>query len=291
VTRRPDRRGFTPASEPSLALTRETLVSDLRTLGVRPGQTLLVHASLRKIGWVIGGAATVVAALLDSVGETGTVVMPTPTEENSTTSRAYLELTDGMSPREVAEHKAKMPPFDRLLTPTIRGGLVAEALRTTPGAVRSDHPQSSFAAVGAQAARLMAGHERTSHLGEESPLGALYALGEVGHGEAMVLLLGPGYESCTALHLAEYRYTARPPTCIYECVISVDGERRWDSFRDVVLDDTQFVLIGLKAEEQIEPDRRHEGRVGNAECRLLPLRDLVDFATVWLASARASSCT
>jgi aminoglycoside 3-N-acetyltransferase len=239
-------RGLAHASEPHVMRTREGLVRDLRALGVRSGQTLLVHASLRAIGWVDGGPAAVVAALRDSVGEAGTIVMPATTQENSTTSRAHLKLIARKSPREVEEYRARMPAFDKLLTPAPEAGKIAEALRTTLGAVRSDHPQSSFAAVGARAAGLMAGHELTSHLGEESPLGRLYDLKD-----AAVLMMGTGYESCSALHLGEYRYTDRPPKRDYECVVSFDGKPRWTNYRDVILDDEEFRLIGWQAEKRI----------------------------------------
>ena len=95
-----------------------------------------------------------------------------------------------------------MLAFDPEATPT-SAGAVAEALRTTPGAERSDHPQSSFAAVGHDARELMAGHRLNCHLGEDSPLAKLYER------DASILLLGVEYLSCTAFHLAEYRYTKR----------------------------------------------------------------------------------
>jgi aminoglycoside 3-N-acetyltransferase len=267
------------ARVPGLALTREALVADLRALGVRLGQTLLVHASLSAVGWVDGGPATVVEALHDSVGNAGTVVMPAITPENSTTSRVYRERTAGLSPRQVAEYHALMPPFDRLLTPAIKAGIIAETLRTMPGAVRSDHPQSSFAAMGEHAASLMAGHQLTSHFGEESPLAGLYDLPD-----AAILLLGVGYEACSALHLAEYRYAISPPTQVYRCVVSVNGNRRWVRYRDVVLDDEDFRIIGRHAEKRIEGAL---GNVGGAECHLMPLRDVVDFATGWMARHRS----
>lgn len=69
-------------------VTSQRLVRDLRGLGVRRGDTLLVHASLRRIGWVDGGAPTVISALRQAVGETGNVVAPAGTEDNSLTSRA-----------------------------------------------------------------------------------------------------------------------------------------------------------------------------------------------------------
>lgn len=272
-------RGLERVRAPSPPVTRETLAQDLRALGVEPGQTLLVHARLSAIGWVEGGPGTVVAALRDSVAAGGTVVMPSITPENSTTSRAYLERTAGLSRRQVAEYRARMPAFDRQLTPAPQAGLIAEALRTLPGAVRSAHPQSSFAAIGAGARKLMADHRLTSHLGEKSPLAGLYDLRD-----AAILMIGVGYESCSALHLAEYRYTDCPPRRFYECVISVGGKRCWAKYVDVVLDDEEFGLIGRHAEDRMELAR---GRVGNAECRLMPLRGVVDLATAWMASYRS----
>jgi aminoglycoside 3-N-acetyltransferase len=259
--------------------TREALVSDLRALGVRHGQTLLVHASLSAIGWVDGGPATVVAALHDSVGQAGTIVMATTNEENSTTSRTHQRLVAGKSPREAKEYRDRMPAFDRLRTPATGAGRIAEALRTTPGAVRSGHPQSSFAAIGARAAGLMASHRLTSHLGEESPLAAIYDVGD-----AAILMVGVGYARCSALHLAEYRYTDRPPTRVYKCVVSTDGERHWTDYRDVVLDDEEFGLIGRRAQEMVGGAN---GPVGNADCRLMPMGDIVDFATDWMARHRS----
>jgi aminoglycoside 3-N-acetyltransferase len=264
---------------PARALTREAIVAALRALGVRPGQTLLVHASLSAIGWVEDGPATVVAALQDSVGESGTIVMPATTAENSTTSRVHLERIAGKNPRQVREFLARMPAFDRLVTPATGAGMIAEALRTTAGAVRSNHPQSSFAALGMRAAGLMDGHQLTSHLGEESPLARLYDLRD-----AAVLMIGVGYGSCSALHLAEYRYTGRPPTRAYECVVSARGERRWTEYRDVVLDDEEFELIGLDMRKRVETA---QGLVGEAKCHLVPLREVVDFATDWMAHYRS----
>jgi hypothetical protein len=50
--------------------------------GVRPGGVLLVHSSLRALGWVSGGPLTVVHALLDLLGPDGTLVVPSQTADN-----------------------------------------------------------------------------------------------------------------------------------------------------------------------------------------------------------------
>jgi aminoglycoside 3-N-acetyltransferase len=257
-------------------VTRAQLVRDLRRLGVTPGQTLLVHASLRSIGLVDGGALAVVNALREAVGPRGNVVAPTGTEENSLTSRAYKARTAHMAQDEIEAFSRNMPAFDKNITPT--NSAIGEALRTADGAVRSAHPQSSFAAVGPQAASLMAGHSLECHLGEDSPLAKLYKLG------AHVLLLGVGYAACTALHLAEYRYAENPPRRRYWCVIVKNGRKHWETFEDVVLDDEEFELIGESLDGEIPVKR---GYVGNAESRLAPMMQVVDHATQWMSWHRA----
>ena len=48
--------------------TKTSLVAHLQGAGVKPGDTLFVHTSLSKLGWVCGGAQTVIEALQDTVG-------------------------------------------------------------------------------------------------------------------------------------------------------------------------------------------------------------------------------
>jgi aminoglycoside 3-N-acetyltransferase len=258
-------------------LTSVDIAHDLRVLGLGADRILLPHASLRGMGLVAGGAATVVRAVRDVLGPGGTLVVPTTTAENSDTSRAHLASVAGLTPAQVSAYRAVMPPFNRATTPAIGGGRIAEEIRTTPGAIRSAHPQSSFAAVGPLARPLMKGHRIDCHLGEESPLGKLYAAG------AWVLLLGVGYSTCTALHLAEYRYLPSPPLRTYRCVIRHRGTRHWWSYRDVVLDDSDFEAIGEVIDRNVDMRR---GYVGNAECRLMPMRPVVDLAAHWMREHR-----
>jgi aminoglycoside 3-N-acetyltransferase len=258
-------------------LTCASIAGDLRALGLTAGRTLLLHASLRSMGWVDGGAATVVRAVRDVLGPGGTLVVATTTAGNSDTSREYRARVAGLTPAQVRAYRDAMPPFDRATTPTIGAGRIAEEVRTTPGAIRSAHPQSSFAAIGPQARRLMKDHRIGCHLGERSPLAALYTAA------AWILLAGVSYESCTAMHLAEYRYVPSPPRRVYRCVVRYRGGRQWRSYTDVVLDDSDFGVIGKSLDETVV---RHRGYVGTAECRLMPMRHVVDFATEWMREHR-----
>jgi aminoglycoside 3-N-acetyltransferase len=264
-------------SDHEAGLSSADIVRDLRALGLEADRTLLVNASLRVMGPVAGGAATVVHAVRDVLGPAGTLVAPTTTAENSDTSRAYLASVAGLTPAQVRAHRDSMPPFDRATTPATGAGRIAEQVRKTPGAIRSAHPQSSFAAVGPMARPLMKGHRIDCHLGEESPLGKLYTAG------AWLLLLGVGFSSCTALHLAEYKYVPSPPRRTYRCVVRHRGRRQWRSYRDVVLDDSDFGVIGEVLDKNVDMRR---GYIGNAESRLMPMRPVVDFVTNWMHEHR-----
>jgi len=257
-------------------VTKGRIVRDLRHLGVEPGQALLVHASLRSLGWVVGGAPTVVAALRDAVGPAGHVVVPTGTEANSKSSRAHQAHIETLTPDQVDQFHLKMPAFNRQSTPSGMGA-ISEALRTTKGAVRSAHPQSSFAAIGPEADVLMADHPLECHLGPDSPLGKLNKM------DAQVLMIEVEYWAFTGFHLAEYLYTPQPPMRAYAAVVGAEGARRWEEYEDVVLDDQKFDDIGKSLEKKVAV--KH-GRIGHARCRLVPLQPAVEFAVEWMAERR-----
>ncbi|SCF39789.1 aminoglycoside N(3)-acetyltransferase [Micromonospora mirobrigensis] len=267
-----------PATDPStVAAHRARLAADLRALGLRPGQDVLVHCSLRRLGRPPGGPATLAAALWDVLGPAGTLLVPTENAGNSTTSRAYRAAVAGLDFRQLAAYHAAMPGWDRATTPSEGTGAFAEHVRLTPGAVRSDHPQTSFTALGSRAHRFTDGHELECHLGERSPLARLY------DADGLVLLLGVGWAACTALHLAEYRLPVPPPSRRYHCYRQVDGERVPLEFTGLDLDDTDFPALGAALDAT--PVVRH-GRVGDTTARLLPVRATVDLAVVWFTANR-----
>jgi aminoglycoside 3-N-acetyltransferase len=245
------------------------LVADLRSLGVQPGQDLLVHCSLRSIGLAGGGAEVVLDALREVTGEAATIVVPAYTTGNSGSSPVFRAATEGLSRARIDLYLASMPGFDPASTPSEGVGALAEHVRTRPGAVRSAHPQTSFAALGPRAAECTGGHRLDCHLGDFSPLAWLYQQ------QAAVLLLGVGYAACSAFHLAEYRLPGERPRRAYHCFVLSDGERQSREFWDLDLDDSDFPALGRRLDE--EPFVR-QGRVGAAECRLVPLERAVTFA-------------
>lgn len=250
---------------------RDRLGADLASLGLRRGQDLLVHCSLRQFGRIDGGAATLLAAIHDVASPGATIAVPAQTAGNSLTSRAFRTATAHMGAEELTRFVAAMPGFDPVITPSAGMGAFAEYVRTRPAASRSSHPQTSFAAVGPQAAVSMAVHDLDCHFGGRSPLSWLYAA------DAAIVLLGVGYTVCTAFHLAEYQLLG--PQRRYHCFTLEAGTRVQREFTDIELDDSDFGVLG--ADLDLTPAPRH-GHVGPAPCRLVPLRAAVDFAAEWL---------
>lgn len=254
--------------------TRDSLAADVSDLGVLRGGTLLVHSSLRSLGWVAGGQVAVVQALLDALGPEGTLVVPTQTGGNSDPAAWSRPPVPQEWWQPIRDH---LPAFEPLISPSRGMGLVAELVRTWPGAVRSQHPVSSFAAVGPAAPLLMATHDLDSELGERSPLAALERAG------AEVLLLGAGWDSCTCFHLAEYRVPGLPRDTRGCAVLGPDGRRTWTTYEDVTLDADDFDVLGAAYEPSAEVTT---GTVGAARSQLFPVAGAVAFATGWLAENR-----
>ena len=126
-------------------------------------------------------------------------------------------------------------------------------------------------------------HDLDCHLGERSPLRWLYDAG------GAILLLGVGYSTCTAFHLAEYRRKDDQAMRRYHCVAVSGGTRATHQFTDIVLDDSDFELIGVALDAATWPDSAaalRYGRVGMAECTLLPMSTAVDFALSWMEEHR-----
>lgn len=176
--------------ESFVPLTREQLAACLVKLGVRPGQTLMVHVRLSAFRWVVGGIDTVGYALRDVLGTDGTILAFCGWEDSP------YHVSMWSTPWQDAY--VGQPPFDPAISSARRDfGRFPERLRTWPGAKRSGHPEVSFAAVGGCARWLLDAQQDQDPWGVDSPLGRLTASG------GQVLLLGAPINRLTLCHHAE----------------------------------------------------------------------------------------
>jgi aminoglycoside 3-N-acetyltransferase len=229
----------------------KAIVNGLYELGLAQGAIVLVHSSLSSFGHVEGGADTVVAALLDTVGDAGTVLVPTLTGS---------ELLNADNP----------PVFDPEVTPGWTG-CIPETFRQHPRARRSLHPTHSAAAIGLRAEELLDGHEYSmTPCGPDSPYGRLAA------GGGYVLLLGVSHSANTTLHHVEelvgVSYHMQPG--LVAARVMADGRPR-----------TVHVMLHRYGPARnfgrMEPVYRErgiqrDGRIGRAHVRLLDARRMVE---------------
>ena len=254
----------------ALPNTFESLLRELSDLGLNAGMTVMVHSSLGKVGWTVGGPVTVVRALLEALRSEGTLVMPAESPEVSdpktwNDDRVKVEWHDTI--------RSHLPVFDPLTTPTTMGA-IPEAFRTFPGTLRSNHPMVSVCANGRLAGEITKEHSMEFCEGRGSPFEKLYNL------DAHTLLLGVGFNRCTSLHYAESLVPQRRTT-VHRFPMIENGERVWVERSDMANDDgVHFPVVGdqFAATKSIRA-----GRVGNADGMLFSTRKLVDFAEPYFA--------
>ena len=161
-------------------VTFEDIAGALRQLSIGGGGGVYIHSSLSSMGYVEGGADTVIDAFLHVLGPAGTFCVPT-----------IVYAAQG--PR---------PPFDVQRTPS-EVGRITETARLRAEARRSNNPTHSVAAIGARAEEITTGHDRGKGrpspwgelaFGHESPWQRFYDL------DATLVLLGVDWEVNTMFH-------------------------------------------------------------------------------------------
>ena len=249
-------------------VTKEALIEAFKTLGLSRNMNIEVHASLSSLGFVTGGARTVVDALMDVVTEGGTILMPTQTTDN--TDPASWENPPAL-PSVWEEIRDSMPPYNPEFSDLTGMGAVAENFRHRAGVMYSNHPVLSFAAWGRYARVLCNRQSMHFPLAEESPIARLYELR--GH----VVLIGVDFTAVTCMHLAEYRTENRPIVVSSACTL-IDGERTWKRYLDLDLDSSGFEQIKAEMDKK---NMVRETMLNDCRIQMFRVNDAVDTATAF----------
>jgi aminoglycoside 3-N-acetyltransferase len=254
--------------EKNLPVTKERIRAGLISLGVRPGMTVILHSSLKSIGWVLGREVSVIDALLEVLSPEGTLVMPAHSGE-------YSDPANWNNPAVPSEWldiiKAEMPVFRPAVTPSRNVGIIPETFRKYPGVLRSNHPCVSFAAWGKNAGFITANHSLSYSFGENSPLARIYELA------GYILLVGVGYDTNTSLHFAEARAGKRSKVVCGAPALE-NGQRVWKEYLDFDYDTGCFTEIGGEFEKHQIINR---GNIGYSPSKLIKQRELIDFSVKW----------
>ncbi len=258
--------------------TVEELTADLRALGVASGDLVMVHASLRRIGPVVGGGDGVLDALLAAVGPDGTLMMNVGVRDDWGWVNDRPEL-DRLALLVDAE------PFDPLTTPAEPdNGVLAELFRVRAGAVVSNNPEGRLGALGPLAEGLMADAPWDDYYGPGSPLQRLVEAG------GKVLRLGADLGTVTLIHYGEYlvdlpskirvrrhRRVRTPAGSEVRTVECLDDSTGIVEQPDGTPDYFETILI-----DYLAAGRASVGSVGSATSELIDAADLVAFAVGWM---------
>jgi len=247
-------------------VSKDEIKAGLIKLGLESGDSVGVHSSLSSFGYVDGGANAVVDALLEVVGECGTIAMPT-----YSANLAKVEKT----PEEIAIGVLwiyRILPYDPKETPCTTG-TIPEAFRKRKGVLRSVHHVFSLAALGPHAQEIIDAGYKDSRQGWKKLLEL----------EGHILLLGVGLENCSAMHLAEERVTL--PKHISDKVTApkwfVDkyppNEWEWDF--------GPYPDFAKLEEPCIERGIMKTVKVGKATLKLVKLRELIDLYVEYLKTS------
>ncbi|HEY9075302.1 MAG TPA: AAC(3) family N-acetyltransferase [Anaerolineaceae bacterium] len=164
--------GYPVAQHPPNRINAASLAADLRQLGLRAGDTVMVHSAFKSLG--ITDPEVIIAALLEVLGEEGTLLMP---------ALSYQQ----------------QPPLvhDTRQTPSCVGFL-PEYFRKRAGTLRSLHPTHSVCGVGRRAGELL-----KDHFDDCTPCGWHSPFNKILHLPGKILMLGCGLKPNTTMHAIE----------------------------------------------------------------------------------------
>lgn len=256
-------------------VTKSQIVQALRQMGLSAGQAVMLHASVSRIGWIVGGPDVVISSILDVLTPSGTLIMFASWEDNP---HDYAQWSKARQDKYILE----CPGYDRELSRADHRqmGILTEYLRTWPGAFRSRHP-FSYVAVGEHAKWITDDHPWQYRDGKGSPLDKLCQL------SGSVLLLGAPLSNVTLLHHAECLANV-PNKRIdrYRMPVLIDGESDWVDFEEFdttlgIADwpDDYFETI---VREYMADGAGRFGKVGSADSYLFDCVALNTFGVKWM---------
>ncbi len=261
------------------SITRADLRDDLARIGLRSGDTVMVHAAMGRVGQLLNGPDALIGAILDVLGPEGTLMAYTDWDS------FHTDLMDEEG-RVLPEWREHVPPFDTAASRAQQmNGILPEFVRTTPGARRSANPGASVAALGWLADWITSDHLQDYGYGPGTPLAKLVEAG------GRVLMIGAPWDTMTLVHHADHLADIPNKRVLrYEVPFAGEHGTKWRFIEE--FDTSEPVLDGLPEDyiERIvtafvgEGNGRH-GAIGRAPSLLVEAGPMCAFAVCWLERA------
>lgn len=251
---------------------RGELVRDLRSLDVKRGDVVMLHASVRAVGEVAGGPDEIHLAIKEVLTDDGTLMMYVGCP------RYYDEVGRGnLTVEEEREVLDKLPAFDPHTARAARDhGILAEFFRNYPGTVVNQHV-TRFAAWGKEAGFLFSRQPWDFAFGRESALDRLVRL------DGRILLVGSDHDTVTFLHYVEH-IADIPDKRVTRFRVPVleSGNRVW---REAAECDSNVAhpnwpdgFFRIIVDDYLRASGNEGGKVGDALSFVIPARELLEFA-------------
>ena len=231
------------------------IVDDLHRLGIRQGDIVFTHSSMRSLGPVEGGCETVLQAMKEAVGEEGTLLFPAFTFDVCTQPPYYFSMENS-----------------RCCV-----GALPEFARTQPDFIRSIHPSHSVSAWGKRAVELT-----KEHILDFTPVGPHSPLALLPKVSGKVLMLGCRMGPNTSMHGVEE--LAKAPYPLAKEMVEYTLDLGGGDIRKAKHYQHHFHGLWIQRYERLEgvlPEQyMSRGKVLKADCHLL------DAAGMWETACR-----
>ncbi len=256
-------------------VTKNQIINNLKQIGLQKDDILMLHASCKSVGNIVGGPDKIIEAILEVIGENGTLMMYISWDQ----SPYNLKQMSTNEQQIILEH---LPAFEVGKARAMKSwSILTEYLRTWPNSKQSKHPEASMVAVGKKAEWLTENHPYQYGYGEGSPLEKLCKA------NGKVLMLGTPLEKMTVLHYAEHITNCSNKKIVkYKLPIIKNNEKEWIDIEEFDTNgafdwqgEDYFKLI---VAEYLSLGKGSSAQIGSASSHLVYSDKIVAFGKKWM---------
>lgn len=246
------------------------IIEVLQQVGIEKNDNLIVHVSMKSLGYVVGGVESIYRSFIDIVSEDGTIIVPAQSIELSHPGSWQNPPIKREWVPKVAE---LILPFNKRRTPVSPElGIFCNYFSSQEETIRTNHPLYSFSIYGKLGKNDMMVNNKNLDFPFDmnSPLGWLYK------NKGKIVMLGTDFETNTAIHLSE--------TIVYSDIIEEKAKvlyklgSRWVRIKNIELEKYDDFKELEKKYCQENQEAFLSCKLGNGLVRVFDFKNLVDYS-------------